>query len=295
MARRIKDQNYYVTNGWMINQLGLSGRELQVYAIIYGFTQDGETEFNGSLNYIMEWLGTSSYHTVIRTLNALIAKQLIVKRQTEINGVKTNYYKAVFPPPFPQNLGTAEMTEGTAKTAEGYCQNGREGTAKTAEGGTAKTADNIYINKDIYKDIDINNKSTGDGKPPEKKFCTPYEHIRKYYNDICHSFPKCISLSDKRKKAIDARWKEYGQDLQVFAKLFTLAEESDFLKGKNDRNWSATFDWMLNQNNMVKVLEGKYRNKGGAGNVGTKPLTTAELEAKLRASGQLKEAPDWMQ
>lgn len=287
---RIKDQNYYVTNGWMINQLGLSGRELQVYAIIYGFTQDGETEFNGSLTYLMEWLNVNSKHTVIKAIDGLIKKGLVAKRQQMTSTGPVNYYITT-----PISSG-AENALGSAKSAPRQCKKCTGDSAESAPGGSAESAPDNYI----YKDIDNNNnnnnnKSDDDEKLLGKNPCTPYEHIRKYYNNICHSFPKCISLSDKRKKAIDARWKEYGQDLQVFAKLFTLAEESDFLKGKNDRNWSATFDWLLNQNNMVKVLEGKYRNKGGAGNVGTKPLTTAELEAKLRASGQLKEAPDWMQ
>lgn len=94
-----KNSNFYVINGWMVNDLGLSGRELQVYAIIYGFTQDEETEFNGSLNYIAEWLGTSNRVTVTRAINGLINKGLITKRQIIKKGVKTNFYKAILPYP----------------------------------------------------------------------------------------------------------------------------------------------------------------------------------------------------
>ena len=255
---RIKDNNFYVTNGWMINQLGLSGRELQTYAIIYGFTQDGESEFSGSLSYIMEWLGTSSHHTALRAVNGLLEKNLIVKRQSVINGVKTNYYKAVLPLPYPaEKMGTAE-------TAEGYCRNGREGTAEIAEGycrndsrGTAETA----VNKDIDKDIIQANNIKGFGKCLEKKSGIPYKKIVEAYNSFCPSFPTCISLSENRKKAIAARWREYGGNIAIFVRLFVMAEESDFLKGKNDRNWSATFDWLLKSANMTKVLEGKYSNK----------------------------------
>ena len=306
---RIKDQNYYVTNGWMITQLGLTGRELQVYAIIYGFTQDGETEFTGSLNYIMEWLGTSSFHTALRAINSLIDKGLINKRQVEENGVKSNFYTAIVPPPT-LLLPTAKTAEGTAKTAEGYCQNGRGGTAKTAEGGTAKTADNNYINKDInnYKDIILSQPPENDH---EKSDPTPYEKIRKMYNDIC-SFSKCVSMGTNRKKALAARWKEYGGTLETFETLFRMAEASSFLKGQNDRNWSATFDWLIKSDNMAKVLEGKYKNKEAAGygftGTGTaragagygKPAaaaadvrTTAELEAKIREQGGRVEYPDF--
>ena len=122
---RIRDNNYYQVSGWMVNQLGLSGRELHVYAIIYGFTQDEETEFAGSLKYIMEWLGTSSFHTALRALNSLQEKGLITKRQVETNGVTNNFYKAVIPPLLQKNT-PAVIAEGTAKTAEGFCQNGRQ-------------------------------------------------------------------------------------------------------------------------------------------------------------------------
>ena len=65
-------------------------------------------------------------------------------------------------------------------------------------------------------------------------------------------------ISENRKKAIAARWKEYGQDLNAFRELFEKAEASPFLKGRNDRNWTADFNWLMNSGNMAKVLEGKY-------------------------------------
>lgn len=89
-----------------------------------------------------------------------------------------------------------------------------------------------------------------------------YIHIRDMYNSTCVSFPKVTSLSEKRKKAISARLKVYTVD--DFQRLFTKAEESDFLKGSNGRNWSATFDWLIADANMAKVLDGNYDNKKSA-------------------------------
>ena len=43
----IKNENFILIQGWMINNLKLSGNDLLVYAIIYGFTQDGEQWFEG--------------------------------------------------------------------------------------------------------------------------------------------------------------------------------------------------------------------------------------------------------
>ena len=113
--------------------------------------------------------------------------------------------------------------------------------------------------KEEEKDIDKESK--------EKVTC---EQVVDLYRSICVSYPKVISLSEARKRAIRARLKMYSMD--DFRMLFEKAEASSFLKGANNRNWSATFDWLLKESNMVKVLEGNYDNKtrspAGAGTTG---------------------------
>lgn len=104
----------------------------------------------------------------------------------------------------------------------------------------------IEIEKNI--DIDI-----------EKEKRVTCQQIADLYNDTCVSFPRVKTLSEKRKKAIKARLKRYSLD--DFKTLFIKAEASDFLKGSNMRNWSATFDWLIEDGNMAKVLDGNYDNK----------------------------------
>lgn len=87
-----------------------------------------------------------------------------------------------------------------------------------------------------------------------------YQKIITMYNDTCVSFPRLRSLSDNRKKAIKARINT-GYTYDDFQNVFSLAEDSTFLKGGNDRNWSATFDWMIKDASMVKILEGNYNDK----------------------------------
>ena len=45
----IKNENYYTIFGWMLKELNLNGIDLVVYAIIYSFSQDGESEFRAVL------------------------------------------------------------------------------------------------------------------------------------------------------------------------------------------------------------------------------------------------------
>lgn len=80
-------ENYIVIQGWMITELHLSGRELILYALIYGFSQGGNPGYNGSLKYLMEWL-ESTKKTVISALSSLVEKGLITKFEDTVNGVK---------------------------------------------------------------------------------------------------------------------------------------------------------------------------------------------------------------
>lgn len=117
------------------------------------------------------------------------------------------------------------------------------------------------------KDKDKEEEKDIDKESKEKVTC---EQVVDLYRSICVSYPKVISLSEARKRAIRARLKMYSMD--DFRMLFEKAEASSFLKGANNRNWSATFDWLLKESNMVKVLEGNYDNKtrspAGAGTTG---------------------------
>ena len=93
----------------------------------------------------------------------------------------------------------------------------------------------------------------------EKEIKIDYQQIADMYNNTCVSFPRLTKLSESRKKAIKARLKVYS--VEDFQKLFEMAEGSSFLKGQNNRNWSATFDWLIKDTNMTKVLDGNYQDK----------------------------------
>ena len=99
------------------------------------------------------------------------------------------------------------------------------------------------------------------GKERIDKVRIDYNGIKDAYNRLCPSLPSVKTLSEARKKAIKARLNSYTED--DLCEAFKLAEASDFLKGKNDRNWQADFDWILKDANIAKILDGKYNNKVG--------------------------------
>jgi predicted transcriptional regulator len=138
MKNAINDENFYIVHGWLKNRLGLKGTKRDIYAIIYGFSQDGESEFTGSLKYFEEWLDISR-PTIIKALQELTDSGLIIKRVEVINGVQFNRYKT--------NLQVVK--------------NFNWGSKEILQGGSKETLPN--------KDIIINNKNNNDEKKETKK------------------------------------------------------------------------------------------------------------------------------
>nr|UWD63549.1 MAG: Replication initiator protein A (RepA) N-terminus [Bacteriophage sp.] len=91
----VKDNNFIAIQGWMRTRLNLKGNELLIYALVYGFSQDGNSRFTGSRKYIAEWCGCS-LDTVDRSLSSLVGKGLLAKYpHTDQNGSRVVDYAAI--------------------------------------------------------------------------------------------------------------------------------------------------------------------------------------------------------
>lgn len=71
--------------------------------------------------------------------------------------------------------------------------------------------------------------------------------------------PRLKSMTPTRRANIAARCREYGRE--SMAAVARNAAASDFLNGKNDNSWVASFTWIMRPSNFLKVLEGDYDNK----------------------------------
>lgn len=137
-------------------------------------------------------------------------------------------------------INGVKFCEYYAKNLDGVLKNFEYPTQNSLTGG---------IQKSLTNNISLDNLKKN----------TEYKHIVDMFNSICVSFPAVRSLSDARKKAIKARLNTYT--VEDFRQCFENAERSSFLKGSNNRNWVATFDWLIKDANMAKVLEGNYNDK----------------------------------
>lgn len=117
----MKKKAYIVIESWMVNELGLSGNELICYAVIYGFSQDGESEYKGSQSYLAECMNVTR-ETVVRILKELTKNGLIVRREEINERGKIFYYSARIPKEEAQvtksNLGCEEMSHDNNKDKE---------------------------------------------------------------------------------------------------------------------------------------------------------------------------------
>lgn len=144
---------------------------------------------------------------------------------------------------------------------------------------------NVSIGKDRLGKDSIGKVRIGkDRLGEDRRETTNYQKIIGMYNETCVSFPKVQSITEERKKAIKARLNKYS--VEDFQRLFDLAEASDFLKGANNRNWQATFDWLIKDSNMGKVLDGNYNNREKTQAQAPTNKLAQELEESYRMMAQ---------
>ena len=80
MAKREYYGTHITIEKWMVDYMGLHGDELLVFAVIYGFSQDGKSVFSGSATYLRFWIGKSK-ETILSILKSLREKKLIQRRK----------------------------------------------------------------------------------------------------------------------------------------------------------------------------------------------------------------------
>lgn len=145
----INDGNYITIQGWMRTDLNLSGNELIVYAIIYGFSQNKQGEFTGSVQYLADWVGCTK-RTVTTILRKFVDEELVKKTVVQLdNNSKRVSYQV--------NIGVGKNFLGGEKISQGVGKNFLVGRKNFPRGGE-KISHNINIYKNNkYTDRDTSN------------------------------------------------------------------------------------------------------------------------------------------
>lgn len=89
---KISDKDWFKIQGWMVNQLGLTGSELVAFALVFNLSRTEEGLYKGGIMYLAKWLGCCK-DTARETLHSLEGKGLIhALRGTGPSGLYC-YYK----------------------------------------------------------------------------------------------------------------------------------------------------------------------------------------------------------
>jgi len=134
----MKEWFYTITQSML--ELGLRGTELNLFAVIYGYSQKGDGCYYGTRKELCERCGVSSLRTIDSALNSLIGKGLIRRFTFEKDGKQYTAY-------------------GCAVSAQGGVQNLHGGCAISARGEGANSA---HMNN---KDIENKKKTNTTGRP----------------------------------------------------------------------------------------------------------------------------------
>ena len=90
----------------------------------------------------------------------------------------------------------------------------------------------------------------------EKQYGIDWEKVLRWYNKL--GLVEIRTLTDKRKLAYIAAYEAHGKEgLTVFS---SNIKESDYLQGKDGRGPKRDFDYVFNETNFTRIIEGSYRN-----------------------------------
>lgn len=110
--------------------------------------------------------------------------------------------------------------------------------------------------EDLFKDANASSSERAD-----------YQFFMDSWNNAMEGvLPSVGKLNDSRKKTIRLRFQnelnsEKGEWLAYLARV----KASDFLCGRTDTEFQASFDWVLKPSNMLKIMEGNYDNRDRVG------------------------------
>ena len=211
----MQDGGFLVIQKWMLTDLNLKSTELMVYAIIYGFSQDGQGECWASLDYFQLWTGASR-SSIIRAINSLEEKGFIERRRRE-------------------------GTTSALRVVGGGVKMKQEG-VNLKRGGVKMTPNNITNNKTNKKEI---NKESD-------KVAVEVQRTYDLFIEKFEKNPNQFKLTPKRQKKIKARLKDCGETM--LRKAIENTAKNEFYRGKNDRGWKADLDFIIRSYEQVERL-----------------------------------------
>ena len=236
----MKNGDYITILAPMSSKLKLSGNNLLVFALIHGFSKDGEHAFYGSISYISSWLNISK-NSVIDTLRVLTDSGFLIKNEEIKNGVKFCNYISQYDNILKKLDGGCEIAPVVAKKKRGGCK---------SQHGSCETGHNN--NKDIDINIDNFKESTNvDKKKKENEEEVTNEDYRKFRIWMNTNCPYCNnprnmpSSTITQAEFLKLKLEYSGRDI---AETILEIENRKDLRKKYANLYRTTLNWLKNRN-----------------------------------------------
>lgn len=227
----MENTDFLNIQGWMINELNLKGNELIIYALIYGFTKDGVSEFRGSRQYMAEWTN-SSVRSVQNVVNSLVNKGMIEKNNhiNKYGSLETSGYKAINVPKLSSEKSSSPLE-------------------KKVHEGSEKSSHNNIDNNISNNIVDIKEKNSK--KETVNSVIAEYTE-NKDLQDALHGF---VEMRNKARKPLTARAMKLSLNKLTELALDDVAKIA-IVNQSIMHNW-LTFYKLQNNNNGQRQLTRK--------------------------------------
>lgn len=280
------NEKFVVISEFMVDKLKLKGVELIVYAVIYGFSQDGESVFSGSQSYLAKWANAST-RSVRLALASLVEKGLITKFDKSVNGVSVAEYAVCdFHLLDEEKISYVRKNFPTSEEIISY------GAEKISSNNIVYNIEDNINKKEIYKEKSEDEASEASGERKQrsnegegearsnevgtneeneekekscakKKESVLAENFKEWWNTKANGtkVPQIAKMTPQRERHLQALIKDFGEDvvLVTIGKIFD--GHSDFLLGRNNSGWVANVDFALRRSSFIKLMEGTYDRK----------------------------------
>lgn len=238
---KIKNENYICIQGFMVNELKLKGNELLIYAIIYGFAQDGDNVFTGSLQYLADWTN-STRQGVIKCLKSLVEKKYICKEEYTVNNVKFCKYTVV-----------NKVYGGSKQSLQGVVN-------KVAEGSKQSLHNNIINN--ISNNINDNTPIPESESENKKEYPKEAEELTTYLYSECQKNDTHFKRTEKQLNAWISDFEKLhridGREWTEITAVLKWAKQSDFWKP----NILSASKFRQKYEMLYSQMQSDYKRKG---------------------------------
>lgn len=241
-----KLSNYQVIPRELIFDNTLSDRARFLYCYMASKPNDWEfymTPMAKEIGYSVE--------TLRKYLNELIENGWLVKGEQKNEGV----------------FGAVIYTLNCSKTPNNINNDTGENEEKASDGTKNTDTGKIRLgeiptqhNIDALQSRDDRTEKEEKDKSFSKKERIDYDAIVKCWNETNPTLSSVRMLNDNRKKQIRTLLASNNATVDDLMKAIKIISMSSFCQGKNDRNWRASFDWLIKDTKSCfsRLFEGVY-------------------------------------